>query len=433
MSRRFGTAIVGGGAAGTAVLIAASRSGRLAALARDLAVIESGEAIGAGRLGAYAITSDSSAGTFLSAVGNNPSPALAGLAEHPAVLAVAAWQPHEGVPLALAGRFLDVVGNALAREVVEAGGEVRTRSRVLSARRTGAGWQLTLGDGSRIDARSLVVATGADQPPGRLAAAEVAGEPLLATAGDRLVQSDEVLAHGGLGLLAERLGGRGPARIAIVGGSTSALTLANRLLRDPEAPSFGRDGLSLLHRRPLRPFYPSAEAARADGVADFDTRDICPVSGFVFRFAGLRLDARELVRRQLGLAGTPDRRLRLHRIAPGRDEAALALLREADLVIAALGYRPRALRLEEADGRPIMLRAATGAMVDGACRIVRADGSPVPDAWGIGLAAGFRPTGALGGEESFTGQVNGLWLWQNGVGEMIVDQLLARAGARAAA
>jgi hypothetical protein len=35
------------------------------------------------------------------------------------------------------------------------------------------------------------------------------------------------------------------------------------------------------------------------------------------------------------------------------------------------------------------------------------------------------PWGRLGGEASFSGQANGLWLWQNDVGTMIVDQLLA--------
>jgi hypothetical protein len=45
-------------------------------------------------------------------------------------------------------------------------------------------------------------------------------------------------------------------------------------------------------------------------------------------------------------------------------------------------------------------------------------------ALGIGLAAGFIPSGALGGEPSFRGQTNGIWLWQNGVGAMIFAALL---------
>ena len=59
-------------------------------------------------------------------------------------------------------------------------------------------------------------------------------------------------------------------------------------------------------------------------------------------------------------------------------------------------------------------------------------GRPIPGAFGIGLAAGFVPWGRLGGEASFRGQANGLWLWQNDVGQMIVDQVLGEA-ARAVA
>jgi hypothetical protein len=48
----------------------------------------------------------------------------------------------------------------------------------------------------------------------------------------------------------------------------------------------------------------------------------------------------------------------------------------------------------------------------------------VPGVYAMGLAAGFVPHGELGGEASFSGQANGLWLWQNGVGSRIVDQIL---------
>jgi len=63
-------------------------------------------------------------------------------------------------------------------------------------------------------------------------------------------------------------------------------------------------------------------------------------------------------------------------------------------------------------------------MVDRYCRILDAHDQPIPSAFGIGLAAGFVPWGRMGGEASFRGQANGLWQWQNDVGQMIVDQVL---------
>jgi len=96
-------------------------------------------------------------------------------------------------------------------------------------------------------------------------------------------------------------------------------------------------------------------------------------------------------------------------------------------VVGALGYRPHGLPLFDANGQPIALAYRAGRpMVDRHCRILDDRDRPVPNAYGIGLSAGFVPWGRLGGEKSFQGQANGLWLWQNDVGQMIVEQLLGQ-------
>ena len=433
------TLVVGGGPAGSALLTAASKHGRLRDLARGLVVVERDAYVGGGRLGRYAITSDSTAATFLTAVANNPEPALAALARHPAAEAVSAHAAALGVPLAEVGPLLRATGERLTDLVREAGGRVLTGHEALGATRTTDGlWRVSLrrvADGEEFTqlTRSLVVATGGHQPLDRLVRQEVAGAPLLELADDRLVQSDEVLALGGYERVADLIAAKRAPRIAVIGGSTSALTTIALLLKGRPPLPLGAGAVTLLHRRPLRPFYHSVEAAHAEGFTDFGPEDICPVSGFVYRLAGFRLEARDLVLRMLGVDGrAPDPRVTLHRIQ-GDDAAARQTVRDADLVIAALGYRPVALPLTGADGRAIDLAARGGApMVDRHCRIVGDNGTPLPDAYGIGLAAGFVPWGRLGGEASFSGQANGLWLWQNDVGMMIVDQLLAHE-ARAAA
>src|SRR6187399_1028016 len=104
-------------------------------------------------------------------------------------------------------------------------------------------------------------------------------------------------------------------------------------------------------RWPLRPFYPSVEQAHADGFTDFGPDDICPVSGFVYRLAGFRLEARELVLRMLEVDGrAPDPRVATHRI-DGDDARARDIIAGADLVIGALGYRPHAATLLDASGK----------------------------------------------------------------------------------
>ncbi|VVT04784.1 Aminotransferase DegT [Sphingomonas sp. EC-HK361] len=430
--------IVGGGPAGSAVLTAATKRGLLPDFARNLVVVERDHGIGGGRLGHYAITSDSTAQTFLSAVEGNIHPEIAALADHPTGRAVAGYRDALGVPLVEAGPFLRATGERLAEIVRGAGGTILTGHEALATRRGHDGlWRTTLRDreSGRTQeraSRSVVIATGGHQPLDRLAQQRVAGEPLIALAGDRLVQSDSILAIGGPARVEDLLAGKRAPRIAVIGGSTSALTTVVLLLKS--ALPLGPGAISLLHRRPLRPFYPSVEAAHAEGFRDFGPDDVCPISGFVYRLAGFRLEARELVLRLLGVDGrASEPRVAAHRIDDDHAKAR-ALIDDADLVIAALGYRPHALPVEGTDGTPVTLAAHYGApMVDRHCRVTDAAGQPIPGLYGIGLAAGFVPWGSLGGEASFRGQANGLWLWQNDVGLMIVDQVMADIATRAVA
>ena len=425
--------IVGGGPAGLAPLVAASRDGRLDRLLREgIAVIERGPAIGAGRLGSYAITSDSTAETFLTAVTGHADPRLGRLLADPLCQEIAR-RGRGPVPLPQAARLLDAVGAVLADAVAASGGAVLTRHDVIEARRTRDGtWRVLVrreADGAthQVECEKLLLATGGVQDMAKLAEVEVAGRPLLPSCAGRLMLSDTVLRPDGLAAVRERLSAVRAPRVVIVGGSTSALAAAGLLLRECGDLLAAPGSITILHRRPLRVFYPSAAAAEADGYADFGPDDICPLSGFVYRLAGFRLDSRDLVMRLLGIGGRPpEPRIVLRRLDAQARTTAAACLDAADLVVAATGYRPRALPLRDAAGQAIALRNTGdgGPLVDRSCRICGADGRPIPNLFGIGLAAGFVLHGALGGEPSFRGQANGLWLWQTAVGTMIVDHLL---------
>jgi dTDP-4-amino-4,6-dideoxygalactose transaminase len=437
--RVLSTVLIGGGPAGVAFLISASKKGKLRELAAGLAVIERGPSLGAGQLPNYAITSDSTAETFLSAVKDNPEPSIAALIDHPASREIAQYIGKLGVPLSRTGPFLEAMGQRVGAVVTEAGGSMLTGHEVIESRRTAAGlWQtrirdLASGTERELLSQNIVIATGGFQSASDIAAAPIAGAPLAELAGERLMLCDDMLRTGGMERLRERIAHTRAPRIAIIGASTSAIASAVLLLKS-DIP-FGAESLSLLHREDLRPWYPSAEAAHADGFTDFGPDDICALSGFVYRLAGFRLEARELVLRMLRIGGrTPDPRVRLHQLDEPSSETA-KILAEADVVVAALGYRPHALTLLDAAGERIALAAhAPGRprLADQLCRVTDAEGHPLPGAYGIGLAAGFVPEGRLGGEKSFKGKANGLWQWQNDVGQLIVDQLLGQAVSLAA-
>ena len=432
------TLIVGGGPAGLAPLIAAARQGSLPDLLEaGLIVVERDAAIGSGRIGRYLIRSDSSAETLLSCVKDNPERLLAAVALDGSAAAVAA-HGKGSAPLPLVGELMASVGAALHALIEQAPrSRVMTRHEALHSRRQADGSWVTrvraceTGLVTDIRSRVVLLATGAHQPDARLETELVAGHPLLPRYAGTLMQSDVALTRHGLAEIERRLAGIERPRIAIIGGSTSAVAMAGLLLNglDRDLPP---GSITLMHRHPLTVFYSSAAAAKADGYTEFGADDICPVSGFVFRFGGFRFESRELVMRLRGIGGRPpEHRVVLHRLqADGQgpasaDAESLRHLDEADVIIGCLGYRPRGLAVLDVMGRPVPLLAdqAGGALVSRGCGILDADGREIPGLYGIGLAAGFRPSGTMGGERSFRGQANGLWLWQNDVGELILDRM----------
>jgi hypothetical protein len=126
--------------------------------------------------------------------------------------------------------------------------------------------------------------------------------------------------------------------VAILGGSTSAASVAHLLLHRLPAETFSDASVSMLHRRPLRIFYHDRAAALADNYTEWTEEDVCKISGRVFRFAGLRHDSRELLMQARGIGGRPSEpRLHLHQITPSA-MGACRIISEAEAVIAAIGY-----------------------------------------------------------------------------------------------
>src|SRR5258708_6753891 len=356
---RTGVAIIGGGPAGLATLLAAHRRGRLADFRKEgVTVVEQSGAVGEGSVGRWCINSDSTAFTFADCLAGSPGSELAALRSHQ--LTKEFLEVGEGtVPLRRAGEFLALVGQGINEVVASSrNGLVLKRYKAISTQRTGAGWltrirDVETGRERTIDSQNVVLATGASQPAERLRSEVVAGVNLVERFGKKLLQSGDVLSESGFAAVSARLGGLGWApRVAIIGGSTRPAGVACALLDRMPGVTFDPGGVTILHRRELRIFYPSVDAALADEYTEFGPDDICPVSGRVFRLSGFRLDSRELIMRARGIGGRPpEPRLQLHRL--GLDDAAsLALLDNADLVIAALGYRPRALPVFDMAGGP---------------------------------------------------------------------------------
>jgi cation diffusion facilitator CzcD-associated flavoprotein CzcO len=261
------TLIVGGGPAGLAPLVSASRTGLLDRILGDgVALVERGTTIGAGRIGRYAIKSDSTANTLISCIADNPHPALAALRDHPVAKAVAAYQAGS-VPLALVGEFMTLLGGTLRDVMIASGNDVFLGHEAISCRRLSDGFWRTklrrLLDGTEIfvESRFVVMATGGHQPLSYLERRSIGGRPLLPSCADKLIQSDEALTATGLATIGNRLARGRSKRVAIVGSSSSAMACANAVLQSPFGQQLGAGAVTLLHRRPLHIFYPSAAEA----------------------------------------------------------------------------------------------------------------------------------------------------------------------------
>lgn len=431
--RPLGALVVGGGPAGCAVLLAARKLGALNELiASGVRIVERTDTLGSGELGDYRIRSDSFAESFLKPLDADAEPPLRHLLSTPAGAYVDA---RRGQPVELT-----VAAELLAEMAVELRGALRaegadpfvTGAEILRAnRRTDGAWLALCRRGAEVEtfvAWNLVLATGAEQPIRRLHEIEVAGFPLLPRFCGKTVQSAELLGLSGPKRLADALSGRGSPKVAIVGGSHSAFSCALVCLGSPSGSSFGPRSIAILHPEPLRSTYASPAEALADGFDAFGEEDICPKTGRVFPLAGFRSDSRELLRRCLGLGGQArEERLLLLRLETDRFAEANSILDEADLIVAALGYRPRALPLFDTGGQPIRFLAETGAspLVDVRSRVLDAVGRAVPGVFALGLSAGY-PLAGTHGEPSFTGEANGLALWQGDIGEDLVRQLLER-------
>ncbi|AFL89078.1 putative PLP-dependent enzyme possibly involved in cell wall biogenesis [Terriglobus roseus DSM 18391] len=434
----FQLGIVGAGPGGLAPLFAAARYGRLAELLLGgVLIVEKASAIGAGRLDGYTIPSDSPAEAFLDAVEKSAEPELRELLEDPTARALAELRG-QTVPLRMAAEFLSVASQRLCSLVARSpGSAVLLEHEVVSVQQSGDRlWKvcvrdLQTGREQVFRCRSVHMATGAHQPADRLYTEPVGDAPLSPRFSDKLMQSGVLFSPRGMEEVRERLREAESPQIVIVGGSTSAGAAAVQLLRQDAVP-LQAGSVALLHRSPLRLFYASAEDAIADGYSDFEPEDVCHISGRVFRLSGFRFEAKDLFRGALGLPGrTPDPRLKLIALKSERATAEEALER-ADLIIAAMGYRPRMCSVLDGDGMQIPLHEPVSgdwATVDQRCRVLNVDKKPLAGLTAMGLAVGPAASHALGGEANYRGQVNSLWLWQNTLGLRVVEEVLKRTTA----
>lgn len=438
----FGTIVAGGGPAGLGPIVYAGRIGQLQALLADgVRVIERGPRLGPGSLARYRIPGNSLGVAFLECLEDGIDTGFLDPVRAARATTALARHRERYPPLPVVAAYLERIGDAV-RQLLErtpdcdvavdtSVEEVRLLpggggALVRTSRRTAA--EVCSEEAT---ARRVVLALGGRQPSAVGHTHVLPGLGLDRWA-PKVVYSSDVIDRSRLSEeMIERL--RERPVVTVVGGSHSAWSSAYVLLSDEgvQEQIGRRPAVRILHRHGVRMFYANADDALREGYPFDPVEDVCPLSGRVNRFSGLRGEAFELARRthRFGDAVPADEQVTTLRLDQANGADVVDALDSAGLVVAALGFAARLPRLLAPDGSPLYLRRSGCALaVTDDASPIDVDGRAVTELVAYGLGAGPTVSKRVGGEPSYTGRLDGVWLYQHDIGRVALERLLSTAG-----
>lgn len=420
----FETLIIGGGPAGTGLLLKTLKDGYTNSIFdKRLALIEKSPYLIKGSITQYNINSDTFSDVFLECLEGSTGTFINTREMKQEIEAIKEFKGN-AIPLANLDNYYTKFG-ILLKEHLESTGkcEFFMNSAVTKVKLAGNGRFLVFMDGKKrpVTSKRLIIATGGK--PNQSPRTNLFNTTfLLEKISDKSIHSDLLLKSGIPGTLKDRL--KANPKVVILGGSHSAFSAAHLLLNSKGDYDFGLGDVKIWCRSLPKIYFPTREDAIEKGYSDFTDDDFCPVTKKLYRLAGLRMDGRSLYMNMLGLGNTePEKRVSLNLY--DRDHSALENdLKAASLIIVAFGYKLNLFPFYKATDTPIAFKGdETGHWVNEKCEMLDATGTVIPNLYASGLATGFIPTGKLGGEPSFEGQTNGIWYYQNAIADEIISHL----------
>ena len=215
------------------------------------------------------------------------------------------------------------------------------------------------------------------------------------------------------------------APVVIVGGSHSAWSSAYNLLTKVANSQvvFEDRSIIILHRSPLRFFYLTTEEAKSEGY-DFDPEmDVCPLTGRVNRYGGLRYDVCDFAKGVV-LRGEETRISTVRMDSSFSETACIGLLSRSTAIVSAMGYGANIPEIRRENGAPVNLKSRNGQLiVNEAGQCYTSDGDLLPNLLATGLGAGQTLNPKVGGEQSFKGRIDGVWLYQHDMGKLLLSTM----------
>lgn len=418
----YDTVIVGGGPAGTGLLLKALKSGDGSWLKdQRIALIEKSSHLVRGNITDYKVNSDTLSNVFLECLEGHTNHFL-DLTDLTQEIEDIKKRHNHSIPLDQLNQYFVKLGKILKTEL-ESRGMCRfymdsAVSNVI--RQPNGSYQINFDDQRRpIKAKRLVLSMGG-QPLRGMPAFD--NKVFLQNFSGKYIHSDDLLRTG----LSEeqRSMMESNPRVVIFGGSHSAFSAAHFLLHSKDGYNFENKSIQIWCRRDPKIYFGSKEEALAYNYHDFTEEDICPVTHKVYRLAGLRMDGRQLYMQMLGMGGVKkEERVQISKFND-RVEELEKDLREAGLIVLAFGYKLNIPSFSDHNDLPMKFKGEKdGCWVNQRCEILDASGKAIPGLYATGLATGFIPSGVQGGESSFLGQTNGIWYYQNVIAEQLITRL----------
>lgn len=203
----------------------------------------------------------------------------------------------------------------------------------------------------------------------------------------------------------------GKKEITIIGSSHAAGALIEVIRKDPELKEIpihviGRD---------FRPYYPNAKTAHAGGYRDFTDEDICPDTGRINRFNGVRVSTEEL--QVARYAKHPNTKFTV--IKDSFTELPPEVLENTGAIIQAIGLTVNTPKLYGPNGEELEWNIQNGhAQVDSNHRVQIKGLDVQPEIFGIGIGWGVKGKGPKG-TNTYLDSINAFQT----AGEVIAHQL----------
>lgn len=419
----FDTVIIGGGPAGTGLLLKALKDGagnKFMAQQR-IALFERSSHLIKGNLTNYKVNSDTFSDVFLECLDGGMNQSIEFETLKKEIEYIRNFKG-KAIPLEELKHFYEKLGALLEQKLnQDPRFELFMNTAVTRVVKLNTGsFKVYYNNDECVEAKKIVLAAGA--APTNISGLSFSGKILLDPFLNKSIHSDELIRGNIPAVLRDKLSAQ--PKVVILGGSHSAFSAAHFLLNN-SGVNFNEDSIKIWCKTKPKIYFPDTADALKHGYSDFNESDVCPVTNKLYRLAGLRMDGRTLYMQMLGLGNCPvENRVSLKEFKNEGNEFEKDLW-EATLIVMAFGYKLNIPAFYNEAHEPLLFKGMeTGHWVDESSRVLDHQGGIIPNVFASGLATGFIPSGVLGGEPSFEGQTNGIWYYQNAIAELIQKQLL---------